>query len=181
MVNWNPHKPRPVRKKKCLADPFARSRNARHSASVNTWPKLMNTGPKVLCICERKIRVKLQKRANHCPANQGRGNSEKMEPLRPRGLWDCAYALAEENPRKELELIRGIRSVEHLHEEFYEVYMTLRTMETWCPYWESCGVSFPTITPEGENSASKTPASLTVRYRAYEGNGTRQSPRPFLK
>ena len=42
---------------------------------------------------------------------------------------DCVYALAEENPSQELEIIRGIRAAEHLHGQFYEVYMTLRTVE----------------------------------------------------
>ena len=44
-------------------------------------------------------------------------------------IRDCAYELAEENPSQEREIIRGIRAAEHLHGQFYEVYMTLRTVE----------------------------------------------------
>ena len=44
-------------------------------------------------------------------------------------IRDCVYELAEENPSQGPEIIRGIRAAEHLHGQFYEVYMTLRTVE----------------------------------------------------
>ena len=44
-------------------------------------------------------------------------------------IRDCVYELAEENPSQGAEIIRGIRAAEHLHGQFYEVYMTLRTVE----------------------------------------------------
>ena len=43
-------------------------------------------------------------------------------------IRDCAYELAEENPSQASEIIRGMRAAEHLHGQFYEVYMTLRTV-----------------------------------------------------
>lgn len=42
---------------------------------------------------------------------------------------DCLYALAEEDPDQSREIIRGVRAAEHLHGHFYEVYMTLNTVE----------------------------------------------------
>ena len=42
---------------------------------------------------------------------------------------DCLYALADENPDQYREIVRGIRAAEHLHGHFYEVYMTLKTVE----------------------------------------------------
>ena len=42
---------------------------------------------------------------------------------------DCLYALADENPDQSREIIRGVRAAEHLHGHFYEVFMTLTTVE----------------------------------------------------
>ena len=42
---------------------------------------------------------------------------------------DCFYALAEEAPDRYREIVRGVRAAEHLHGHFYEVYMTLKTVE----------------------------------------------------
>ena len=44
-------------------------------------------------------------------------------------IRDCAYELADENPNQELDTIRGIQAAEHLHGQFYEVYMTRRAVE----------------------------------------------------
>lgn len=44
-------------------------------------------------------------------------------------IRDYAYELAEENPGQAPEIIRGMRAAEHLHGQFYEVYMTLQTVE----------------------------------------------------
>ena len=52
-----------------------------------------------------------------------------MEPLDHAAIRDCAYELAEENPSQAPEIIRGMRAAEHLNGQFYEVYITLRTIE----------------------------------------------------
>ena len=42
---------------------------------------------------------------------------------------DCLYAFADEDPDQSREIIRGGRAAEHMHGHFYEVFMTLNTVE----------------------------------------------------
>ena len=44
-------------------------------------------------------------------------------------IRDCVYELAEENPDKQRDLFLGMQAAEHLHGQFYEVFMTLQSVE----------------------------------------------------
>ncbi len=44
-------------------------------------------------------------------------------------IRDCVYQLAEENPSQSGDIHRGFRAAEHLHGQFYEVFMTLQSVE----------------------------------------------------
>ena len=43
-------------------------------------------------------------------------------------IRDCVYELAEENPGQSGDIHRGFRAAEHLHGQFYEVFMTPTTV-----------------------------------------------------
>ena len=43
-------------------------------------------------------------------------------------IRECVYELAEENPSQSGDIHRGFRAAEHLHGQFYEVFMTLQTV-----------------------------------------------------
>ena len=42
---------------------------------------------------------------------------------------ECVREIRSEHPNQELEIIRGMRAAEHLHGQFYEVFMDLQTVE----------------------------------------------------
>ena len=44
-------------------------------------------------------------------------------------IQECITALAEENPNKQRDLFLGMQAAESLHGQFYEVYMTLQSVE----------------------------------------------------
>lgn len=44
-------------------------------------------------------------------------------------IRECVYALADEKPDQFEEMHRGFRAAEHMHGHFYEVFMTLQTVE----------------------------------------------------
>ena len=44
-------------------------------------------------------------------------------------IRECVYQLAEEIPGQSGDIHRGFRAAEHLHGQFYEVFMTLQTIE----------------------------------------------------
>ena len=44
-------------------------------------------------------------------------------------IRDCVYELAQENPGQSGDIHRGFRAAEHLHGQFYEVFMTLQSIE----------------------------------------------------
>ena len=44
-------------------------------------------------------------------------------------IRECVRELRTEHPDQELEIIRGMRAAEHLHGQFYEVFMDLQTVE----------------------------------------------------
>ena len=44
-------------------------------------------------------------------------------------IRECAREIRAEHPNQELEIIRGMRAAEHLHGQFYEVFMDLQTVE----------------------------------------------------
>ena len=44
-------------------------------------------------------------------------------------IRDCVYELADEYPGQSGDIHRGFRAAEHLHGQFYEVFMTLTTVQ----------------------------------------------------
>ena len=44
-------------------------------------------------------------------------------------IRECVREIRAEHPNQELEIIRGMRAAEHLHGQFYEVFMDLQTVE----------------------------------------------------